>query len=116
MGYRSDVCLVVGKEVLPKFMTVMTKHPAVAALCMQEYDKKIEDYDDDGAMLFYWSGIKWYSSFRDIEAIGEFMDWCDEDDARAFDYRFVRIGEENDDVVVRGDGFWEVGVERSITY
>ena len=116
MGYRSDVCLVVGKEVLPKFMTVMTKHPAVAALCMQEYDKKIEDYDDDGAMLFYWSGVKWYSTYSDIEAIGEFMDWCDEDDARAFDYRFVRIGEENDDVVVRGDGFWEVGVERSITY
>jgi hypothetical protein len=57
------------------------------------------------------------------------MDWCDDakippeedtDRLRTEDgiyfYRFVRIGEENEDNVVRGWGFDDVNIERKITF
>ena len=31
-------------------------------------------------------------------------------------YRFVRIGEEVEDIEERGSGFWDVGVRRSIEF
>ena len=136
MGYRSEVVLVVGKEVMPQFMVTMAKSPDARALCFAEADQRHEDYDGKGNMLFAWSWIKWYDSYEGVAAIGDFLDWCDsehvpvsEEQAKAdmsptpithVDadqcYRFVRIGEEVDDIEERGSGFWDVGVRRSIEF
>ena len=59
--------------------------------------------------------------YEEIDAITDFMDWCDSQDpadeqnATNF-YRFVRVGEETDDNVIRGYGFEDVYIERSITF
>ena len=135
MGDRSEVVLVVGKEVMPQFMVTMAKSPEARALCFAEATRH-EDYEEKGNMLFAWDCIKWYDSYEEIRAIEDFLDWCDSeqvpvsDEEKAQDkrptpvthvdgdecYKFVRIGEEIDDTEERGRGFWDVGVRRSIEF
>ena len=124
MGYRSEVILAVGPEVMPQFMVTMAKSPEARELCWADHDEMVKDYCDiKGAFLFRWGGIKWYDSYEEIQAIIDFMDWCEgerievegkEVDASEY-YRFVRIGEETDDNEVQGWGF-DIHIERTATY
>ena len=124
MGYRSEVILAIGPEVMPQFMITMAKSPEARKLCWSEHSEMIKDYDGiKGAFLFRWAHIKWYDSFEEIQAIAEFLDWCESErfehegkevDACDF-YRFVRIGEETDDNETQGWGF-DIHIERTATY
>ena len=128
MGYRSEVVLVVGKEVGPQFMVTMAKSAEARALCFADHDKMIKDYEEEGNILFAWNGIKWYEGYEAIDAITNFMDWCDSEsvphpdpeDGGTVDgdecYRFCLVGEAEDDNVTRGSGFWDVGISRSIEF
>ena len=126
MGYRSEVVLVVGKEVMPQFMVTMAKSPQARAMCFDDA-RRHENYDGEGNMLFAWDSIKWYSTYEEVAAIEDFLDWCDEEDVphpeakgeriEGYEcYRFIRVGEEIEDSVERGSGFWDVGVRRSIEF
>ena len=124
MGYRSQVVLAVGKQVLPQFLVTMSKSPEARAMCFSHADRMIKDYDGDGAMCFYWSQIKWYDTFECVQAIAEFMDWCECEvigegneatDASCF-FRFIRTGEDNDDNVVRGYGYDDIYISRTIEF
>ena len=131
MGYRSEVILAVGPEVMPQFMVTMAKSPEARAMCFAEHDDMVKDYCNiKGAFLFRWEGIKWYDSYEGVSAIQDFLIWCDEEviptgrttksgkeevtEASEF-YRFVRIGEEMDDTEEQGWGF-DIHIERSATY
>ena len=135
MGYRSEVVLVVGKDVMRQFMVTMAKSPDARSLFFAEATRH-EDYEEKGNMLVSWFDIKWYDSFEGVAAIQDFLDWCDSEDVPVSDeqkaqdksptpvthvsgdecYRFVRIGEEVEDIEERGSGFWDVGVRRSIEF
>ena len=124
MGYRSEVILAVGPEVMPQFMVTMAKSPEARKLCWSEHDEMIKDYCNiKGAFLFRWNHIKWYDSFEEVEAIQDFIQWCADEqievDGKQVEadeyYRFVRIGEEMDDNEVHGWGF-DIHIERSATY
>ena len=123
MGYRSDVILAVGPEVMPQFMITMAKSPEAREMCWADHDEMIKDYGDKGSFLFRWNGIKWYDSFECVQAIIDFMDWCENEtievDGKEVSadeyYRFIRIGEEMDDNEVQGWGF-DIHIERSATY
>jgi hypothetical protein len=135
MGYRSEVILAVGPEVMPQFMVTLAKSPEARAMCFDEADRK-NDYEEKGNMLFSWYDIKWYDSFEGVSAIQDFLDWCDSesvpvsDEQRAQDksptpathidgdecYKFVRLGDEIEDIEERGSGFWDVGVRRTIEF
>ena len=124
MGYRSEVILAVGPEVMPQFMVTMAKSPQARELCWADHDEMIRDYNDEkGAFLFRWSGIKWYDSYECVAALQDFLDWCESErievdgeevDACEF-YRFIRVGEEMDDNESQGWGF-DIHIERNITY
>lgn len=124
MGYRSEVILAIGPEVMPQFMVTMAQSPAARELCWADHDEMIRDYNDEkGAFLFRWSGIKWYDSYECVAALQDFLDWCESErievegnevDACEF-YRFIRVGEEMDDNEVQGWGF-DIHIERNITY
>jgi hypothetical protein len=133
MGYRSEVVLYVGPEVMPQFMVTMAKCQAARAMCFAEADEKIKDYRDvKGSFLFRWDWLKWYDSFPDVQAINDFMDWCEaekvptgEKDEEGKDqtehavefFKFIRIGEETDDNEQRGDAFWgDICINRSIEF
>jgi len=124
MGYRSEVILAVGPEVMPQFMVTMAKSPEARKMCFAEADTMIKDYCDiEGAFLFRWDHVKWYDSFEEVAAIQDFIQWCadeqievDGEQVNADEYyRFVRIGEEMDDNEVHGWGF-DIHIERTATY
>ena len=117
MGYRSEVVLAVHKQVMGKFLQLVGQHQDMKTLCFSHADEVREDYNGDGNFLFRWSSIKWYEDYAGINAINEFMEWCHETDIKDENFpedrqpsgdeffRFVRVGEESDDIVQ--DGYCE---------
>ena len=110
MGYRSEVVLVIDKTIEGLLMHLFTSCPKVHVLCHEQVDERKERED---AIMFQWSGVKWYDTYADVRAIEDFMDKLDDMDNFEIDgeeidpaemYRFVRTGEESDDVVCRGYG------------
>ena len=124
MGYRSEVILVVGKEVMPQFLVTLAKSRETRVLCYNDTSKYIQNHEEEGTCLFYWDHIKWYDSFEEVQAIEDFLDWCEcervdvdgkDTDADQF-VQFIRIGEELDDMEARGYGYYNVGINRSIDF
>jgi hypothetical protein len=124
MGYRSEVILAVGPEVMPQFMVTMAKSPQAREMCFGDAEV-VKDYaDTKGAMLFRWDCIKWYDSYEGVNAIQDFIQWCEDEVIKDEEgnqssgddyYRFIRIGEEMDDNEVQGWAF-DIHIERSATY
>ncbi len=123
MGYRSHVVLAIAEPLVPQFMVTLAKSPEARALCFGDTDNHSRDFQGlKGSFFFEWHGIKWYDSYEPIRAIEDFMDWAqdrikigDEEIDGDDHYRFVRIGEEYDDIETRGWGF-EIHPVRSIEY
>ena len=126
MGYRSEVVFAVSKPMVPHFLTVLAQHPDVRQL-VHEADQFEKNYTD-GGMLMYWSGIKWYESYPEIAAIKSFVADCEsesvegwapeeEHDTEYDHFRFVRIGEETNDVEEKG-GFadCDICVTRAVNF
>ena len=92
-------------------MHAFTSCPAAHALCHQHVDD-LKERDD--AILFRWAWIKWYESYAEVSALVDFMDRLDNSDKIEIDgeeidpvelYRFVRTGENSEDIECRGYGF-----------
>lgn len=117
MGYRSDVGIALNQS------AILTLHQKLNALDKESEafsvvssfftyaDKHLEDCDS-GAETYLWEGVKWYDEFPDVEFIENLLmelDWGD--------FLFIRIGEELDDIDIRGS-FWDnpfdLGISRSI--
>ena len=125
MGYRSEVVLAVSKPMVPHFLTVLAQHESVRQL-VHDADQLEENYD--GGMLMYWSGIKWYESYPEIAAIEKFVSDCESECVEGWadtsnpyteyeHFRFVRIGEETDDIEEKGGfGDGEIHISRSVHF
>ena len=116
MGYRSDVAIAIHKDQIGEFLTFLNTTELMAEIFGDMSDFHLDkDYQEEGHWLFTVSGIKWYSSYKDIQMFEKFFDAMDEDEKTDNKYRFVRIGEQNDDVEERGD-WWnsELHVKREI--
>ena len=107
MGYRSSVALAISKELMPRFLTVFAKCPEAQAMVFKDHDRMDEDYDGEGTFFVYWDHIKWYTSYPEVEAIENFLAECELDDFEDLDnsyehYRFLRLGEDHDDLDMMG--------------
>jgi hypothetical protein len=125
MGYRSDVVLAVGKEIMPHFMAALSRNEEASRMVFKHADDLVKDYQGEGNMLIRWSSIKWYENYEDINAIQAFIndpsdfgpETVGDEGTAVWDcFKFVRIGEEPDDIQTEGGGFYDIYVERSITY
>ena len=123
MGYRSHVVLAIAEPLVPQFLVTLAKSPEARTLCFGDADKQERDFQDEkGSFFFEWQDIKWYDSYEPIQAIEDFLNWATdrmeiagkEIDGEDY-YRFVRIGEDHDDIETRGWGF-EIHPVRSIDY
>jgi len=65
--------------------------------------------------LVSWSGIKWYESYPEVNVIEKFTCEMDEETDKSEMFRFVRVGEDYEDIEQRGYGF-DIHVNRSIDY
>ena len=130
MGYRSQVVLAISKQLRPAFMAALAPNKDATALVFNHHDTLDLDYGGDGSLLVVWDGIKWYSGmgreYSEIDLIDKFVDdaGCDTwefDDpdhpsASSEHFRFVKVGEESDDIECRGEGFWDIYPHTSISY
>jgi hypothetical protein len=133
MGYRSQVVLAISKQLRPAFMAALAPSKEATALIFNHHDILDLDYGGDGSLLIVWDGIKWYSGTGDkvIDLIDKFIDdagcdtWEFENDpedlhgpesASSEHFRFVKVGEESDDIECRGEGFWDIYPHTSISY
>ena len=128
MGYRSVVALAVSKEMMPHFLGHLSQcEDAAYKFVFMETDKKIEDYDGDGTTMFLWESIKWYDSYPEVRAITDFVSMNTDylysaskdfdDHSYAEHFRFVRMGEDNEDIEEEG---WlcsgDIGIRRELIF
>ena len=115
-------------------MAALSPNKEATALVFNHHDALDLDYGGDGSLLVVWEGIKWYSGMGDnvIDLIDKFVDEADSDEwefeddppgddsgagsASSEHFRFVKVGEESDDIECRGDGFWDIYPSTTINY
>jgi hypothetical protein len=107
MGYRSDV--------VAAFYVSKEEHFPVLKLWLDE-NFPVREFGDDvrwfsRGMLLECEYVKWYESFPDVQsfeaAASKFIDLCNDEVSEGtptFNYEFVRIGEDYDDVEVVREG------------
>ena len=127
MGYRSEVVLAVSKKAMPHFLSVLAKEPEVRTMVFKHHDTLEENYDGEGTLLVAWQNVKWYDSFPEVKAINEFVDELDGDSLEGFDLpesdyqgdhvRFVRLGEDMEDIDVKGTLHeYDINLSRTLSY
>ena len=114
MGYRSDVgfaCDPIIKQVIET---------------VGEWDeefKELLDYGEDLAVgrdhgRWRFDYAKWYDSFPDVQIMENIMTMCDNVDTNGLcydTYGFIRIGEELEDIEMKGDpSAFDLYVNRSL--
>ena len=126
MGYRSQVVLAIGKEIQPHFMVALGACPAATSLVFNDADRFDRDYYQDGSghWLIQWSDLKWYDSYEEIKTLQNFVEAANEDclelgedDGESSDYiKFVRVGEDSDDIEHLGFAFDDIRASTSIAF
>ena len=110
MGYRSQVAFAIHPDKVSDFLAVLAASPEALQLCQgyPPYDKGIQtDVFMKGDLFVEMSGVKWYESYKCVDTIDKFIaDTIDEDNGPEL-VRFIRIGEEYEDVVQCGDYAWD---------
>lgn len=121
MGYRSDV--------VAAFYVSKAEHLPALKLWLDEnfpmdmFDENIRWFDR--GMVLQGESWKWYDSYPDVQAFNaaadKFVELCNKEvseDTPTFNYEFMRVGEDYDDVDVVREGIgYEcvLGVQREIT-
>ena len=132
MGYRSHVVFAVDKMLMGKFMAHISQVADAKNLCFVDNTEMVEHYAGNGNFLFRWESIKWYDGYKEVDCINDFMDKADDmvldeitiaspaggpDSSRTVHggeyYRFIRTGENSEDIEERGAGF-EIYTETSV--
>jgi hypothetical protein len=122
MGYRSQVLLAIGKELTPFLLLATSQCKDAEELVFKDHDIFDKQYCD--GWLFRWDDIKWYDSYEGIAAIEKFIYEATSDEyefeadgvkQNSSEYiKFVRVGEDTNDIEMHGDGFWDIHVSRHI--
>ena len=107
MGYRSEVAFAIHPDKVSEFLAALSACPEALDLCRGHpgYDKGMQtDVFEKGDMFIEMSGIKWYEGYKGVDTIDKFIaDTIDEEPNGWKMVRFVRIGEELDDVKLCGE-------------
>ena len=133
MGYRSQVVLAVAPEAASAFMALCAKDPKVLEFC-HKADTFTSGYAREGDYFMFWDHIKWYEGYPEVEAIQAFVLALEDDDLSDYGeseppkrpdgsddqwgeyFRFVRLGEDTDDLTEKGWAFDGIGVTRSLYF
>ena len=106
MGYRSQVAIAIHPDKVGDFLAVLSTSKKALELCQgYDGDKGIQtDIFMKGDLFIEIDGIKWYEGYESIDVIDKFIaDTIDEEPNGWEMVRFVRIGEELDDVKLCGE-------------
>lgn len=113
MGYRSEVGMILSAEAYELLVCELDKERVDRILNNNNPDKfnstidLLDVMEDNGAsdlpenstdIIFYYSWIKWYDSYDEVQFVERMLDMMEERDLA---YSFLRIGEENQDIDAR---------------
>lgn len=100
MGYRSDVAYSIrftDKKTLNEFIALVMLKGGAETDALKEC--AINGSDKHGYSIdFYLDSVKWYDDYPEVQAHNWLMDYAIERFPEDAAYRFLRIGEESDDV------------------
>jgi len=107
MGYRSDIAIAIHKDVIGEFLTFLKTIQIMHEIFGKGGFTLDKDFKGDGHWLFTESQIKWYADFPEnypeVDVFEKFFALMDEEHEDM--YRFVRVGEQHDDIETRGDWY-----------
>ncbi len=117
MGYYSDVALCLTKNGMDQLKTALSEaernnHGNFAAIKMLIGGEPRKIDEDSGFAVFLWEGEKWYAEFDEVPFVATLMDSLPDKD-----FLFIRLGEDYDDIEIRGSfcGIpFNISVERKI--
>ena len=113
MGYRSEVGIILSAEAYELLVCELEKERVDRILnnnrpeAFRETLELLDEMEEDGKpnlperstdIILYYSWIKWYDSYDEINFIERMLDMMEERDLA---YSFLRIGEENPDIDAR---------------
>ena len=106
MGYRSQVAFAIHPDKVSDFLAVLSGCQEAFDLC--RYDDGIKtDMFEKGDLFVSMDGIKWYEGYKGVDTIDKFIaDTIDEDNGPEM-VRFLRVGEDREDIVESGDYAWD---------
>ena len=107
MGYRSKIAIAIHKDVIGEFLTFLKTTEIMHEIFGKHGFTLDKDFKGDGHWLFTEDDIKWYTdlpeNYPEVDAFEKFFAFMDEEHEDM--YRFVRIGEQHDDIETRGDWY-----------
>ena len=110
MGYRSDVgfgCDPILKDIL-KTVTEWDKET-------KEFLEYGDDLSSDDHGRWSWNYVKWYETYPEIQVLENLMCFAENSSLDYDSYGFIRIGEEIDDIEMKGcPSTFDIYVSRSI--
>jgi len=98
MGYRSDVCFGMNDDVwaaLKVYVELINNKELTDLVWLH-----VETSFDENNNKLFWSGIKWYEGYEDIDHICRFINQLNDSNS---EFGFLRIGEDSDDFDELGD-------------
>jgi hypothetical protein len=110
MGYRSQVAFAIHPDKVSEFLAALSASSEALDLCRgyPGYDKGMQtDMFEKGDMFVAMSDIKWYEGYKGVDVIDEFIRKVIEDDDEPDKVRFLRVGEDREDVVECGEYAWD---------
>ena len=106
MGYRSEVAFAVHPDKVSEFLAVLSTSQGALDLCRWDNGMK-SDVFTKGDLFIHMDGVKWYEGYKGVDAIDEFIRKVIEDDDQPDKVRFLRVGEDREDIVECGDYMWD---------
>jgi len=119
MGYRSDVAIGLTDHATRLLHAIATHEDSELCQLLQDAQggwpgksANIAKDPSDQSVVLYWESIKWYDDFPEISMMKNFLE-----SIPPSNYRFIRLGEENDDTEEHGDYYdAEIWITRSISW
>ena len=104
MGYRSQVAIAIHPDKVADFLAVLSTSKETLEMCQGWGGKGIQTgIFTKGDLFIEMDDVKWYESSREVRIINDFVaTTCEADDGWDL-VRFIRIGEDYDDVQVCGE-------------
>ena len=98
MGYRSDVAVVIyGDDRNPeKYALLKTLMNTTFKVAYDEWSAYVTWHDTKCVLEFFIEDTKWYESYPDVIAFTTMLENLRE--IEGYNYEFVRIGEDDDDI------------------
>ena len=117
MGYRSDVATVIyGDNRNPeKYALLKTLMNTTFKVAYDEWSANAIWHDEKCVLEFFIEDVKWYESYEEIQDFTKMLYAIAE--IPGFNYEFVRIGEDDNDIERQSEGNqceYVISVSRSI--